>query len=233
MPCVSVKMEQGPCLWPRELSNLSLRSLLSLAFPKATLSQPPHGWADCHRQELEATTCLPRMSLEIHYGFWGIILQGRATQPTVRWSDNMRGRWALFTSRIAQDSLIVWSMIHSSWEARGQGNLEHSLSLMASNRNVLFALVASTACAHQRPWWEWALSTLLKLLRWLSLQFLISLEDHPLICQFSYSWTTEEKRFSLMFFLLELSVAYFCFFKFLMAIECGMALLDCASCQKS
>lgn len=30
-----------------------------------------------------------------------------------------------------------------------------------------------------------------------------------------------------MFFLLELSVAYFCFFKFLMAIECGRDLLDC------
>lgn len=48
----------------------------------------------------------------------------------------------------------------------------------------------------------------------------------------SFSLFKEKKKwFGLMFFLLELSVAYFCFFKFLMAIECGRELLDCASCQ--
>lgn len=34
-----------------------------------------------------------------------------------------------------------------------------------------------------------------------------------------------------MLFLLELSLAYFCFFKFLMTIEYGRELLDSASCQ--
>lgn len=68
---------------------------------------------------------------------------------------------------------------------------------------------------------------------WSGLQFLLSLE-HQIICLPPERTEQKKKKkrwFGLLFFLLELSVAYFCFFKFLMAIECGRELSDSASCQ--